>query len=94
MQFEQALKVWGAERLSTKTHKVDPDTVTVETEFDQGFACCGGSNPGCYCSYAYGPSANVVITAGKLKETIDIEDFDFAKILGEIVKAGNGTLTE
>lgn len=94
MQFEKALKIWGAERLSTKTHTVNPDTVTVETEFNQGYACCGGTDPNCYCSYAESPSAYVVITSGKLRDTISVEDFDFAEILGEIVKAGNGHLTE
>lgn len=94
MQFEKALKVWGAERLSTKRHTVNPDTVKVEMEFNEGYACCGGTDPDCYCSYAESPSAHVTITSGKLKDRINVEDFDFAEILGEIVKAGNGTLTE
>jgi len=94
MQFEQALRVWGAERLSTKKHTVDPNSVKVEMEFNEGYACCGGTDPNCYCSYAESPSAHVVITSGKLKSSINVEDFDFAEILGEIVKAGNGTLTE
>lgn len=94
MQFEKALKVWGAQRLSTDKHTVNPDAVTVEMRFNEGYTCCGGSNPNCYCSYAESPSAYVVISAGKYSESIDYYDFDFAEILGEIVKAGNGTLTE
>ncbi|QOI67539.1 hypothetical protein SEA_BEUFFERT_164 [Streptomyces phage Beuffert] len=94
MQYEKALKTWGAKRLSTPRKTVNPDIVTVEMEFNEGYACCGGRDPNCYCSYAESPSANVVITAGKLKETINVEDFDFAEILGEIVKAADGAITE
>lgn len=94
MQYEKALKVWGAQRLSNSRKTVSPDDVRVEMEFDEGYACCGGTNEGCYCSYAYPPSANVVITAGNLKSTIDVDDFDFAEILGEIVKAADGMITE
>lgn len=94
MQFEKALKVWGAQRLSYGKTKIDPETVQVETHFDEGYACCGGSDPNCYCSYAESPKAYVIITSGEHRQTIDLEDFDFAEILGEIVRAGNGTLTE
>lgn len=94
MQYEMALKVWGAQRLSTEKNDVNPDTVSVGMEFNQGYACCGGSDPNCYCSYAQSPSAYVVITSGKLKVEIDVEDFDFAEILGEIVKAADGAVTE
>ncbi|QQV92518.1 hypothetical protein SEA_MEGANTHEEKILLA_174 [Streptomyces phage MeganTheeKilla] len=94
MQFEKALKVWGAQRLSNSHRTVNPDIVKVEMEFNEGYACCGGTDPDCYCSYAESPSAKVVISAGKVRDTIDVEDFDFAEILGEIVKAANGTITE
>lgn len=94
MQFEQALRVWGAERLSTNRRTIDPDTVTVEMEFNEGYACCGGTNPNCYCSLAEYPSAYVVISSGIHKEYIAQEDFDFTEVLGEIVRAGNGNLTE
>jgi hypothetical protein len=92
MQFEKALKVWGAAKLSNDKVTVNPDTVTVMTDFNEGYACCGGSDPDCYCSYAESPSAHVVIMSGSRRYEIDLEDFDFATILGEIVQAGNGTL--
>lgn len=95
MQYEMALKVWGAQRLSSiYKGNVNPDTVSVGMEFNEGYACCGGSDPNCYCSYATSPSAYVVISSGKLKVEIDAEDFDFAEILGEIVKAADGNVTE
>lgn len=89
MQFEQALKVWGAEKLG----KVDVDSVKVVMEFDEGYACCGGRDEDCYCSYAQSPSANIVITSGNKRCEISADDFDFAEVLSEIVQAGNGTLT-
>jgi hypothetical protein len=94
MQYEKALKVWGAKRLSTPRKTVNPDVVRVEMEFDEGYACCGGTDPNCYCSYAQFPSAKVVIMAGKERQTIDVTDFDFAEILGEIVAAADGMITE
>jgi hypothetical protein len=93
MQFEMALKVWGAQRLSSSSNKVDPESVSVFMEFDEGYACCGGTQEGCYCSYAYGPSANVVISDGSMRVNISADDFDFAEILGEIVKAADGAIT-
>lgn len=94
MKYEKALKVWGANRLSTPHRVIDPIDVTVSMEFNEGYACCGGTDPNCYCSYAESPSANVVIAAGKVRETIDVEDFNFAEVLGEIVKAAGGTISE
>lgn len=94
MKYEQALKVWGAKRLSNSHRTVNPDTVSVTMEFNEGYACCSGRDPDCYCSYAESPSAHVVISSGKHKEEIDVEDFNFVEILGEIVKAADGVLTE
>jgi hypothetical protein len=89
MQFEQALKIWGADKIGS----VDPDSVKVSMEFDQGYACCGGRDENCYCSYAQSPSANIVIISGTRRHEISADDFDFAEVLSEIVQAGNGTLT-
>lgn len=94
MKYEKAIKIWGAERLSNVRHTVNPDTVTVTMTFNEGYACCGGSDPDCYCSYAESPSAHVVISSGKYREEINVEDFDFVEILGEIVKAAGGTISE
>lgn len=93
MNYEQAIKVWGANRLSDKRHTVNPDTVTVTTKFNEGYACCGGKVEGCYCSYAESPSAYVIVQSGKRSFEINIEDFDFAEILGEIVEAAGGQIT-
>jgi len=94
MKYQEAVRVWGAKRLSTDKRHVNPDDVMVFMDFDEGFACCGGTQEGCYCSYAYGPSANVVISAGNLRETINVEDFNFVEVVGEIVKAADGILTD
>lgn len=99
MMYEDALKVWGAQRLREANFRVDPskidtEKVVVEMQFDEGYACCGGYDPNCYCSFAESPSANVVISCGQYRTEISTDDFDFATILGEIVAAGNGTLTE
>ena len=69
--------------------------ITVRMNFDEGYACCGGTNDGCYCSFAESPSADVRISdVNGLYVTIDHDDFDFAKILGEIIEAGGGTVSK
>lgn len=68
--------------------------VTVEMNFNEGYACCGGNDPDCYCSFAESPSAEVQIThPSGARYYIDLDSFDFAKVLGEIVAAANGTIT-
>lgn len=98
MQYEDALKVWGKQKLESAGYKnIDPATVTVIMDFNEGYACCGGTNPDCYCSFAESPSANVLIrgtrqTGGEARYEISHWSFDFVKILQEIVQAGGGTI--
>lgn len=71
--------------------KVKPETVVVATYFNEGFYCCGGSDPDCYCSLAEDPKAEVHISGYDVNYqyrmlTIGFEDFDFAKVLGEILE--------
>lgn len=104
MDYQQALQLWGAAQIEGQSFgrrkkKIDPATVTVVMDFNEGFACCGGTDPGCHCSFGESPSAKVKITGkepgGMLIRSaeIDAADFDFAKVLAEIIAAGDGTLT-
>ena len=104
MQYEAALRLWGAQRLqadmgpNTKDREINLDTVKVDMVFSEGYACCGGSDPDCYCSFAESPSADVVITGvtkGGRPRTTSISNygFDFVTILGEIVNAADGKIT-
>jgi hypothetical protein len=99
MQYEEALKRWGATKLA-RDHRgeIVVDSVMVDMEFNEGYACCGGRDPDCYCSFAESPSANVKITGrdefGKhVSETISHYEFDFVTILKEIVAAADGEVT-
>lgn len=98
MNYEDALKVWGEQKLN-EYYKNGPYTsVTVTMEFDEGYACCGGSDPHCYCSFAESPKAYVEIAGTdnkgrRQRREIDSWSFDFASILREIVVAGGGTVT-
>lgn len=104
MQYEEALKVWGAQKLISpwaplrQYETVDVSTVEVKFTFYEGYACCGGTDPHCYCSLAESPRAEVEITGEtdlgrSLSYTICAEDFDFTEVLGEILCAGDGTLS-
>lgn len=101
MNYEQALRLWGLRRLQAeypRARDFDPESVTVEMQFNEGFACCGGRDPDCYCSYFESPSASVQIRGRSKSEriytsSIDAADFNFARILGEIVDVGDGAIT-
>jgi hypothetical protein len=102
VQYEEALKEWGALRLERyyrdQNGPIDRSSVVVAFDFYEGFACCGGSNPGCYCSFAEPPRAEVVVTGTsadgqRCRDTIYLEDFDFGQVLKEIVIAGGGQVT-
>lgn len=104
MLYEDALELWGAAKLresGTLNKDLEFKNVRVEMDFNEGYNCCGGSDPSCYCSFAESPRANVAITGvivGTHRDghiaTRDIpaDDFDFLDVLGEIVRAGGGNL--
>jgi hypothetical protein len=93
------LQLWGAKKLlnvyGMKNKIISPASVKVEMEFNEGYACCGGSDPDCYCSYAESPSANVAIS-GLTKDgvqvqfTMNAQDFDFVTVLNEMNELAEG----
>jgi hypothetical protein len=102
LRYDEAVKVWGAGRLSCwscrDTARIDTSTVTVEFDFDEGYACCGGTDPSCYCSFAEAPRADVLICGSCVcgetaRSSIGIDSFDFHGILREIVESGGGTIS-
>lgn len=119
MQYQDALREWGARRLedADQDHNarlvligcagerqpglvVDRATVTVTFEFDAGYPCCAGTDEDCYCSMAQSPRADVLIkgeqagVGGPVRmTTIPMDDFDFARVLGELVAAADGVVT-
>lgn len=103
MKYDEALKRWGAMKLATWNRMgidaVDLETVRVDFTFDEGYACCGGSNPDCYCSFAESPSAKVEINGRGLGDrkrlyswSMNVEEFDFATVLRELCEAGDGMI--
>lgn len=100
MQYEDALRKWGKAKLE-EYHgggEIQEATVEVKMEFDEGYACCGGSDPDCYCSLAESPSANVLITGNRMtgglaRREISHYEFDFVTILKELVTTAEGNIT-
>lgn len=113
MQYEEALKRWGAAKLTEAQRRygqppeVILDTVQVKFNFDEGYPCCGGRDPDCYCSMAESPSADVQISGQlvgarrdelggerwPLRLKMSTEEFDFVTVLKEIVAVAEGTVT-
>lgn len=100
LPYNEALGLWGAFKLNEQSKEWgeekdhDPANVHVDFEFSAGYACCGGKDPGCYCSFAESPSSDVVIRDYSTNDSlrIDVSDFDFAKVLYEIVMCGGGQI--
>ena len=61
MNYEEALKRWGAGKAGTE----EWEDIDVEFDMDPGYACCGGSDPDCYCSFAESPRMNVNVYCKK-----------------------------
>ena len=72
---------------------IDVSTVVVDFVFDEGYACCGGSNPDCYCSYAESPKCEITIRGEARGRTyydsVDPDQFHLPTIVQEIVEAGD-----
>ena len=102
MKYEAALKLWGATKVAEcyrmTVEDFVLDSVSVTFDFNEGYACCGGRDPDCYCSFAESPSADVVVDAerkagGALRWSMDMASFDFATVLEELLIVGDGTIT-
>lgn len=102
-KYEEALRKWGERKLHTSGRgpwgaEADSfDLVTVSTYFNEGYACCGGADPLCYCSFYESPSASVEVRGlghlegvqmGEWQYRINLEDFDFVTFLAEVLEAG------
>lgn len=100
MNYEEALKVWGAGRLAEVApafHEINLDSVRVEINFEDGW-----SDPdlNSYGSQDYSGTCWVEIVGRTLQNpkrtltvTIPQHEFNFATVLGEIVAAGEGAVT-
>lgn len=105
MRYDEALKEWGKIHLRQSYRNCDfsAESVVVEMEFNEGYSCCNGTDPLCYCSFAESPSANVLIRGsctshkthkGRVLSTfIPAEGFDFVTVLREICEAGQGQVS-
>lgn len=61
-------------------------SVSVTADFDRGYGCCGRE--------AESPYAEIAVSGSGYRVTFDVEDFDIAKFIGEVVEAGGGTITK
>lgn len=90
MEYEEAVKRWAVRKLNEIGLKFDPSgDIKVDFKLDPGYACCGGSNPDCYCSFA--ESAKLCgeiwfITPKGKRQLYPLSYLDFANTLREILE--------
>lgn len=86
MEYNEALGRWGAAKAGE-----DPnlwEQFSVDLEVNPGYACCGGRDEGCYCSYAESPSVELVIRHNG--RTIYTDRYlDFTETVREIFEVAN-----
>lgn len=92
MKYEDAVALWGANKLRKK-YNLDESSmfseVKISVDLDMGCECCTG------------PSSDVVVSGyldgerhrGVFEHRIDCEDFDLYEVVRQIVQEGNGVLT-
>lgn len=86
LPFDEQLKVWAAIKYQIILQEIE--SVTLEQSYDEGYTCCGGTDPGCYCSMATGASLNLVVTITKKgrKPRHAHAHGDFAEVLDQQVE--------
>lgn len=98
MHYELALKFWGHSKLEPllkKNETIVLNQIDIGMDFSEGYGCCGGTDPDCYCSLAESPAADVSISAytskgRRVEHTISADCFDFVTVLKEIVEVADG----
>jgi hypothetical protein len=97
ISYEEAARRWGIEKLNAYPavrKNLDEDSVSVDFVMDEGYACCGGSDPDCYCSFAESPKLTAVVSYRVLgksrgpKPSITLTYIDFAETLKEMFEVG------
>lgn len=86
MEYQEALGRWAAIKA-----QADPDSwadFEVDIEMDPGYACCGGTDPLCYCSLAESPSCKLVVYSGK-QRVWSSSYFDFTSVVREILEVAS-----
>lgn len=85
MEYEQAIKKWGALKLKTRfpLSTIYEEDVRVNIGFDSGYH---DPDPNSYGSFDYEGTCWVEIRDGNLYMMIDRSEFDLATIVREIVE--------
>lgn len=91
LPYDEQLKVWAAIRYNLILQEIE--SVALETNYDEGYPCCGGRDPGCYCSLATSASLDLIVTINKTTtiepqvEMIDLMFGDMGDLVKEIYEA-------
>jgi len=91
-EYEEISRRWALSKLSPLLReKVSEESVTVDFVLDEGYNCCGGTDPNCYCSLATSPQMTAVISylprgrSSGAKLSITLNCIDFTETLREIL---------
>lgn len=89
--YDEQVKVWAAQRFNVPLDEID--SVAMESVFNEGYACCGGADPNCYCSFAESASMHLSVVVTKVNgrgsvHKIDMMYGDMNELIQEIYEAG------
>lgn len=89
--YEDQIRVWAAKKYELNINEIAK--VDLENNYDEGYSCCGGRDPGCYCSLATSATVDMNVTVwgtGGQKlyvDSIDLMFGDIGKMIQEIFEA-------
>lgn len=90
LPYDEQIKVWASSRYDLDLATIE--SVSIDTRFNEGYACCGGADPNCYCSFAESASMYLTITVafitgGTTNFEIDMIYGDMGKLIQEIIES-------
>lgn len=63
-EYERRVRAVVQKKLGSYASVDSADVVTIVENFNEGYACCGGRDPDCYCSFAESASHELRIHVG------------------------------
>lgn len=90
LPYDEQIKVWAAEKYNIPLDEIT--SVSMVSEFNEGYDCCGGRDPDCYCSLAESASMYLRVMVNRINnpakvDLIDMRFGDINKMIQEIFEA-------
>lgn len=88
--YDEQIVKWATKRYCIEQGRVT--SVKMTNEYNEGYACCGGTDPNCYCSFAESATMNLKVEVFQNSTRLEVDRIDMMygdinKIIQEIFEA-------